>query len=110
MKSDVVVDDEVKAAVAELKDGEVALLENTRFRGEEEKNEPGFAKELASLGDVFVNEAFGTSHRAHASNVGISSLLPSANGFLVNDEISIMGKGLRIRASSFPFSAEKGQR
>ncbi len=94
LKSDVVVDDEVKAAVAELKDGEVALLENTRFRGEEEKNEPGFAKELASLGDVFVNEAFGTSHRAHASNVGISSLLPSANGFLVNDEISIMGKAL----------------
>ena len=92
--SDVVVDDEVRAKVDELKEGEVALLQNTRYRKEEEKNDEAFAKELASLADVYVNDAFGTSHRGHASNVGVSRLLPSALGFLVEKEVSIMGKAL----------------
>ena len=70
--SPVVVDDTVKAAVAEMKDGEVILLENTRYRAEETKNGDEFSKELASLCDVFVNDAFGTAHRAHCSNVGVT--------------------------------------
>lgn len=93
-KDDQVVSDAVREALDALKDGDIALLENTRFRKEEEKNEENFAKDLASLGDLYVNDAFGTSHRAHASNVGISTHLPSAVGFLVEKEISIMGKAL----------------
>lgn len=91
---DMVVSDEVKSTIDKMEDGDVALLENTRFRKEEEKNEENFSKELASLGDIYVNDAFGTSHRAHASNVGVSTHLPSAVGFLVEKEISIMGKAL----------------
>ncbi|MFM1525490.1 MULTISPECIES: phosphoglycerate kinase [Helcococcus] len=101
LDSDVVVDDSVKAAVAELKEGEVALLQNTRYRKEETKNEEGFAKELASLADLYVNDAFGTSHRAHASNVGVSSLLPSALGFLVQKEVEIMGKAVTTPEKPF---------
>ncbi|NLY46125.1 MAG: phosphoglycerate kinase [Tissierella sp.] len=93
-KDDMVVSEGVKDQIEKLKDGEVALLENTRFRKEEEKNEENFSKELSSLGDIYVNDAFGTSHRAHASNVGVSTHLPSAVGFLVEKEISIMGKAL----------------
>ncbi|QQY80276.1 phosphoglycerate kinase [Keratinibaculum paraultunense] len=93
-KDDKVVSDNVKEIVANMKEGDVVLLENTRFRKEEEKNEESFAKELASLGDLYINDAFGTSHRAHASNVGISNWLPSAVGYLVEKEISIMGKAL----------------
>lgn len=93
-KDDLVVSDKVKEEISKLNEGDVALLENTRFRKEEEKNEENFAKELASLGDIYVNDAFGTSHRAHASNVGVSTHLPSAVGFLVEKEISIMGKAL----------------
>lgn len=94
LDSDVVVDDSVKEKVDALKDGEIVLLQNTRYRAEETKNGEDFAKELASLGDVFVNDAFGTSHRAHASNVGVSSILPSALGFLVEKEIDVMGQAL----------------
>lgn len=94
LDSDVVVDETVKEAVAELKEGEVALLQNTRFRKEETKNGEEFAKELASLADLYVNDAFGTSHRAHASNVGVSAILPSALGFLVEKEVEIMGKAI----------------
>lgn len=94
LDSDVVVDDSVKENVDALKDGEIVLLQNTRYRAEETKNGEDFAKELASLGDVFVNDAFGTSHRAHASNVGVSSILPSALGFLVEKEIDVMGQAL----------------
>lgn len=101
LDSDVVVDDSVKVAVAELKEGEVALLQNTRYRKEETKNEEGFAKELASLADLYVNDAFGTSHRAHASNVGVSSLLPSALGFLVQKEVEIMGKAVTTPEKPF---------
>ncbi len=93
-KDDKVVSDNVKEIVSNMKDGDVVLLENTRYRKEEEKNEENFAKELASLGDLYVNDAFGTSHRAHTSNVGLSSQLPSAVGFLVEKEISVMGKAL----------------
>jgi phosphoglycerate kinase len=93
-KDDRVVSDEVKEIVSNMKEKDVVLLENTRFRKEETKNEENFAKELASLGDIYVNDAFGTCHRAHASNVGVSNYLPSAVGFLVEKEITVMGKAL----------------
>lgn len=93
-EDDNVVSEDVKNQVNLMKDKDVLLLENTRFRKEEEKNEEVFAKDLASLGDLFVNDAFGTSHRAHASNVGISTYLPSALGLLVEKEMSTMGKTL----------------
>ncbi len=92
--SDEVVDEKVKEEVDKLQDGQIALLENTRFRKEETKNGEDFAKELASLADLYVNDAFGTSHRAHASNVGVASILPSAVGFLIEKEIEVMGKAL----------------
>ena len=91
---DNVVSNEVREMAAGLKSGDVMLLQNTRFRKEEEKNEESFAKELASLAELYINDAFGTSHRAHASNVGVSNHLPSALGFLVEKEVSIMGKAL----------------
>jgi len=94
LQSNLVVDDNVKTEVLKLKDREVALLENTRFRNEETKNIDDFSKELAELGDLYINDAFGTSHRAHCSNVGLCKFLPSAVGFLVEKEISIMGKAL----------------
>ena len=94
LQSNLVVDDNVKDEVLKLKDGEVALLENTRFRNEETKNIDDFSKELAELGELYINDAFGTSHRAHCSNVGLCKFLPSAVGFLVEKEISIMGKSL----------------
>ena len=91
---DNVVSNAVKKQVEAMEDGDVLLLQNTRFRKEEEKNEENFAKDLASLGEIYINDAFGTSHRGHASNVGVSTYLPSAVGFLVEKEISIMGKAL----------------
>ncbi|MCR3955990.1 MAG: phosphoglycerate kinase [Gudongella sp.] len=91
---DRVVSDKVMEMAKELNSGEVMLLQNTRFRKEEEKNEDSFANELASLAELYVNDAFGTSHRAHASNVGVSKYLPSALGYLVEKEVSIMGKAL----------------
>ena len=94
LASDVVVDDKVKDEVKNLNPGDLALLENTRFVKGETKNDESFAKELASLADIYVNDAFGTSHRAHSSNVGVASLLPSAVGLLIEKEIDIMGKAL----------------
>lgn len=94
LQDDNVVSENVKEAIDHMKDGDIALLENTRFRKEETKNGEEFSKELASLGEVFINDAFGTSHRAHASNVGVSTYLPSALGFLVQKEVDIMGKAL----------------
>ena len=82
-----VVSEEVISKARELKPGEVALIENTRFVKGEEKNDEAFAKELAKLGEAYVNDAFGTSHRAHASNVGVSKYLPMALGFLVEKEV-----------------------
>lgn len=94
LQSDKVVDDKVKEACNNLENGDIVLLENTRFRAEETKNGDEFAKELASLADLYVNDAFGTSHRAHASNVGVSKHLESALGFLVEKEVNVMGKAL----------------
>ena len=93
MASDVIGDD-AKAKAAALKDGDVMLLENVRFHKEEEKNDPAFAKELASLAEIYVNDAFGTSHRAHASTAGVASYLPAVCGYLIQKEISIMGGAL----------------
>ena len=93
MASDVIGDD-AKAKAAALKDGDVMLLENVRFHKEEEKNDPAFAKELASLAEIYVNDAFGTSHRAHASTAGVASYLPAVCGYLIQKEIFIMGGAL----------------
>ncbi|MBI1976524.1 MAG: phosphoglycerate kinase [Candidatus Omnitrophica bacterium] len=80
--------------IKQLKAGEIALLENLRFHPQEEENDPAFAKELAVLGDVYVNDAFGTAHRAHASTEGIARYLPSAAGFLMEKEIEYLGETL----------------
>ena len=100
-KDDNVVSGLVEEKVNAMKAGDILLLENTRFRKEEEKNGEEFAKSLASLADIFINDAFGTSHRAHASNVGVSTYLPSALGLLVEKEMSIMGKALEEPARPF---------
>ena len=93
--SPVVVDDSVKAAVAEMKDGEIVLLENTRYRAEETKNGEAFSKDLASLADVFVNDAFGTAHRAHCSNVGVTQYVDTAVvGYLMQKEIDFLGNAV----------------
>ena len=92
--SDDVVDDSVRDAVANMNDGEVCLLENVRFRKEEEKNDPDFSKELASLGDVFVQEAFGTAHRAHASTAGVADYIPCVSGYLIEKEVEFLGGAL----------------
>ncbi|WP_313343459.1 phosphoglycerate kinase [Sedimentibacter sp.] len=91
---DIVVDENVKKDAHDLAPGDVMLLQNTRYRKEEEKNGEDFAKDLSSLGEIYVNDAFGTAHRAHASNAGICKHLPSAVGFLVEKEIEIMGNAL----------------
>ncbi|NLD34865.1 MAG: phosphoglycerate kinase, partial [Clostridiales bacterium] len=80
--------------VAGLKAGDVCLLENLRFHKEEEKNDPEFAKKLASYGDVYVNDAFGTAHRAHASTEGVAHYLPAVSGFLIEKELKFLGKAL----------------
>lgn len=85
---------EVEAAVAELPPGEVLLVENVRFHPEEEANDPEFAKKLARLGDVFVNDAFGSCHRAHASVAGVADYLPAAAGYLLEKEIAYLGEAL----------------
>ncbi len=89
-----VVGEDADRVVAALKEGEVALLENLRYHAEEEKNNPDFAKKLASYGDVFVNDAFGTAHRAHASTEGVAHYLPAVSGFLIEKELKFMGKAL----------------
>ncbi len=82
---------DVSSAVSAMKSGDVVLLENLRFHAEEEANDPKFAKELASLGDIFVNDAFGTAHRAHASTEGVTHYLPSVAGLLLEKEIQYIG-------------------
>lgn len=82
---------EVEKAVADLQPGEVILLENVRFYAEEEKNDPEFAKALAALGDIYVNDAFGTAHRAHASTTGVANYLPAVSGFLMEKELEFLG-------------------
>lgn len=94
IKSDLVVDNKVSEAVKNLDPSEVALLENVRYRSEETKNDPTFARELASLGDVFVQEAFGTAHRAHASTTGIADYIPAVSGFLIEKELKFLGAAI----------------
>ena len=96
-----VVGPNAKAAVEAMKDGEVILLENTRYRAEETKNQEPFTGQLASLGDVFVNDAFGTVHRAHCSTAGIASYLPSVSGFLIEKEVKFLGDALEDPARPF---------
>lgn len=98
---DNVVSDKTKKIVDDMENGEVVLLQNTRYRNEETKNGESFAKELASLAEVYVNDAFGTAHRSHASNVGVSKQLPSAVGYLVKREIDIMGKTMESPEKPF---------
>jgi phosphoglycerate kinase len=93
----------VREAVANLEEGQVHLLENVRFHPEEEKNDKDFAKTLASLGEVYVNDAFGTAHRAHASTEGIAQFLPSAAGFLMEKELKFLGD--HINKPKRPFLA-----
>ena len=93
MASDVAGPDS-QAKAAALKDGDVMLLENTRFEKGETKNDPELSKKLASLADIFVNDAFGTAHRAHSPTAGVADYLPAVCGFLVQKEVSIMGKAL----------------
>lgn len=100
------IGEEVKKAVAEMKDGDVILLENVRFYPEEEKNDPKFAQELASLADIYVNDAFGTAHRAHASTEGVARLLPAVAGFLMEKEIKFFSKVLE--SPERPFVAVLG--
>ena len=88
------IGEETKAMAAALADGQALLLENTRFDKREEKNDPEFAKELASMADIFVNDAFGAAHRAHASTAGVAAYLPAVCGYLIQKEISVMGKAL----------------
>jgi len=93
---------DAEARSKQLRDGEVLLLENLRFHAEEEKNDPGFARALAALGDLYVNDAFGTAHRAHASTEGVPRLLkPAAAGFLMEQELSHLGAALEHPARPF---------
>ncbi|MFM9281079.1 phosphoglycerate kinase [Paenibacillus jiagnxiensis] len=93
-KADEAVGEAVKAKVAELQNGDVLLLENVRFYPGEEKNDPELAKQFAELADLFVNDAFGAAHRAHASTEGIAHLLPAVSGLLMERELSVLGKAL----------------
>lgn len=106
ISSPLVVDETVKKQVLELKDREVMLLENLRFRKEETENTPSFSRELAELGDIFVNDAFGTAHRAHASTYGIASFLPAVSGFLMEREVAFLGEA--ISNPKHPFLAIMG--
>ena len=96
-----IVGADAKAKIAAMKEGDVVLLENVRFDAREEKNDPEFAKELASLADVYVNDAFGTAHRAHATTAGVADYLPAVCGYLIQKEIGIMGKALADPARPF---------
>ena len=106
VSSDAVVDDKVREAAAALEDGQVMLLENVRFRKEETKNGADFAKELAQLGDFFVNDAFGTAHRAHASTAGVAHYLPAVSGFLIEKEVEFLGNA--VENPKRPFVAIMG--
>ena len=101
-----IVGEDAKAKIAAMNAGEAVLLENVRFDAREEKNNPEFAKELADLADVYVNDAFGTAHRAHATTAGVADYLPAACGYLIQKEIGVMGKALENPAR--PFVASLG--
>ena len=89
-----VAGEDAQAKAAALQDGQVMLLENTRFEKGETKNDPELSRKLASLADIFVNDAFGTAHRAHSSTAGVADYLPAVCGYLIQKEIGIMGKAL----------------
>jgi len=89
-----VIGDDAKKCVEQMKEGDVVLLENVRFHKEEEENDREFAKALASLADIYVNDAFGTAHRAHASTAGVAEFLPAVAGFLMEKEIEMLGNAL----------------
>ena len=93
--------EDAKAKIAAMKDGTAVLLQNVRFDAREEKNDPSFAKELADLAEVYVNDAFGTAHRAHATTAGVADYLPAYCGYLIQKEISVMGKALENPARPF---------
>lgn len=97
---------EVEAAVRAMSPGQVVLLENLRFHPEEEKNDPEFARRLAALGDLYVNDAFGTAHRAHASTEGVAHYLPAVAGFLMEAELTALGRALE--SPERPFVAVLG--
>lgn len=101
-----VVNEEVKGAAAALKAGEIMLLENVRFRKEETKNEMGFSKELAGLAEIYVDDAFGSAHRAHCSTTGITAFLPAVSGFLMEKEVRFLGDALE--SPKRPFLAIMG--
>ena len=105
-QSDVVVDDSVRKIASELQNGEIMLLENVRFRKEETDNDLHFAKELSELGDIFVQEAFGTAHRAHASTAGVAEYLPAVSGFLIEKEVKFLGDA--VADPNRPFVAIMG--
>ena len=88
------IGESAKTAIEDMKEGEIVLLENTRFYKEEEKNDPEFAKALASMADLFVSDAFGTVHRAHASTVGVANYIPAVAGYLIGKELGVMGEAL----------------
>lgn len=96
-----VIGEDAKALANSLNDGDVMLLENVRFHKEEEANDPEFSKALASLAEVYVNDAFGTAHRAHASTAGVANYLPAVCGFLIKKEIEVMGNALNNPARPF---------
>ncbi len=96
-----IIGEDAKAKAAALKPGEIMLLENLRFDKREEKNDPEFAKELADFAELYVSDAFGTVHRAHASTAGVSAYLPAVSGFLIGKELDIMGKALEDPARPF---------
>ena len=93
-KADEAYGDTVKAQIEKMNDGDVLLLENVRFYPGEEKNDPELAKEFASLADIFVNDAFGAAHRAHASTEGIAKHIPAVSGFLMQKELDVLGKAM----------------
>jgi len=101
-----VIGPDADAAVAELKDGGVVLLQNLRYHAEEEKNNADFARKLASYGDVYVNDAFGTAHRAHASTEGVAHYLPAVSGFLIEKELQFLGQA--VENPERPFVAVLG--
>jgi len=94
VKTDAVYGEEVNEAIANLHDGDLLLIENVRFESGEEKNDPALVQSFASMADLYVNDAFGAAHRAHASTTGIAEKLPSAAGFLMEKEISVLSKAL----------------
>jgi phosphoglycerate kinase len=96
-----IIGEDAKAKAAALKPGEIMLLENLRFDIREEKNDPEFAKELASMAELYVSDAFGTVHRAHASTAGVAAYLPAVSGFLIEEELRVMGKALSDPARPF---------